>query len=231
MVRFINQDEPVLVFTGYILPKKPHQPEGFFQVKLAKDFVVTLPVKIQDFFTFMAAPQYRADVYIAIASAGGNISDVDRMLATDLIRVVSPTDNDVSLDALSGLHLVPIGYKVNLQETEAPSTLVYVGHGEDATKVCPIYPLLASVLWEAEDDEDFPSAVRRLGVEADLRSDVAIRHALLDLDGLLANGLARWENLVEPKQRRQQKVLEEVSGVVSPPQSPLGRIRKFLQLK
>lgn len=228
-MRLVDQDKPILVFAGHVLPGDSNDSDELFQVKLAKDFVVTLPVKIRGFFTFMATPQYRDDVYIAIANAGGNISDVDRMLETDLIRVVPPGHNDISLDALSGIKLVPIGFKVKLPKIDEASSLVYVGHSEDATKVCPISTLLASVLWESEQKEDFPNAVRRLGIEAGLRGDIVIRLALSDLDGLLSHGLARWENLVEPKQKSQQRVLEEVSGIAPASSlSPLDRIRKFL---
>lgn len=231
MVKLVDQDKPVLVFTGYVLPEDSKEPSDTFQVKLAKDFTVTLPVKIREFFSFVATPRYKDDVYIAIANAGGNIADVDRMLETDLIRAVPPGHNDTSLYALSGLKLVPIGHKVKLPETAVSSNLVYVGDREDSSSVCPVSPLLASILWEAEEDEDFPDAVRRLGVEAGLRDDIAIRLVLSDLDGLLGYGLARWESLVEPKQQRQRKVLEDVLEGKSISPSIFSRIRRILPIR
>lgn len=228
MVRLVDQDEPVLVFTGYVLPEFSHKPSDKIRVKMTKNSIVTLPAKIHDFFSFMTTPQYKDDVYIAIANAGGNISDVDRMLETALIRVVPPGHNDISLYALSGLKLVPIGYKVTLPEIAVSSSRVYIGHREDQNVVCSISPLLAAVLWDAEEDEDFSDAVRRLGVEAGLRDDIAIRQALSDLDELLGHGLARWENLTDPKPATQRPVSNHTAESTATPARPFGRMGNLL---
>lgn len=230
MVRLVDQDEPVLVFTGYVLPELSKERTGTFQVKMAKDSVVTLPVKIQEFFSFMATPRLREDVYIAIANAGGNIADVDRMLETDLIRVVPPGQTDLSLDALVGLKLIPMGFKVNKQDENENSIVVYVGGSEDATDVFPISTLLADILWD-DVDEDFPASVRRIGLESGWRSDIAIRLALADLDGLLGHGFARWENLLEPKQAIQRQVLTQVAEEDTTNRSPFARIKNLLLSK
>lgn len=231
MVRIVDQEEAVLILAGYVLPEITDSSDKSFQFQLAKESVATVPGKLREFFSYMTTPRFRADVYLAISNAGGNISDVDQMISQGLIRVVSPGHNDASLDSLAGLRLVPLGYKVDHPHLDGEESIVYVGNSAEATKVCAISALLASVLWDDEDAEDFPSTVRRLGLEAGWRSDVAIRLALSDLDGLLAHGLARWDNLLEAQIQPQKAVIKQTSVLEPSASGTFLKIKKFFQRK
>lgn len=198
MVKLIDQEHDVLVFAGHVIPADPQVPQETIQVKMAKSSINNVHPKFADFFAYVSTPHSKTEVYQAIANAGGDIADIDRMLHNGQFRVVAPGANDLSLDALKDLRLVPTCHKVKVDRTETPESLVYLGAEEDAAEICPVDQLFAAVLYAGQEDEDFPTAVRRLGIEMNYPSESAIMKSLESLDAVLAHRLARWENLTDP---------------------------------
>lgn len=198
MVKLIDQEHDVLVFAGHVIPADSQVPQETIQVKMAKSSINNVHPKFADFFAYVSTPHYKTEVYQAIANAGGDIADIDRMLHNGQFRVVLPGANDLSLDALKDLRLLPTCHKVKVDRKETSESLVYLGAEEDATDVCPVDQLFAAVLYAGKEDEDFPTAVRRLGIEMSYSSDNAIMKCLETLDEILGHGLARWENLTDP---------------------------------
>lgn len=233
MVKLIDQEHDVLVFAGHVIPADTQVPQETIQVKMAKSSINNVHPKFSDFFTYVSTPHYKTEVYRAIVTAGGNIEDIDRMLHNGQFRVVSPGSNDVSLDALANLKLVPVCHKVKVNRPERPESLLYLGAEEESTSVCPVDKLFAAVLWEGGDDEDFPTAVRRLGIEMNYPSDTAVRKCLASLDEVLAHNLARWENLTDPPMAPIQptgSLLDERLTQTYRVSNPFTRLKTLLKL-
>lgn len=199
MAKVVAQDESVLVLAGYVIPDETKKPTDPFKLKVARQSTMTVPGQLRDFFNYIETPRSRYEVYEAISFAGGNIADVDRMIETTRFRTLPLGKDDVALDALSGLQLIPLGHKVRMPKVPGSENIAYIGDNEDGDKVFPVSPLMAAVLWNSGEEEDFPAAVRRLGIELGLRSDTALELCFTDLITLLEHGLARWDPLGDVK--------------------------------
>jgi hypothetical protein len=198
MVKLIDQEHDVLVFAGHVIPAETQVPQETIQVKMAKSSINNVHPRFSDFFAYVSTPRYKAEVYQAIVNAGGNIEDIDRMLQNGQFRVVSPGTNDISLDSLANLRLVPTCHKVKVNRPETSESLAYLGEKEDSTSIYPVDRLFAAVLYAGKEDEDFPTTVRRLGIEMSYPSESAILRCFESLDEVLTHKLAHWDNLTDP---------------------------------
>lgn len=233
MVKLIDQEHDVLVFAGHVIPADPQVPQEKIQVKMAKSSTNNVHPKFADFFAYVSTPHYKTEVYQAIVNAGGDIADIDRMLHNGQFRVVSPGSDDLSLDALKDLKLIPTCHKVKVDRKETPESLVYLGAEEDPDDICPVDQLFAAVLYDVKEDEDFPTAVRRLGIEMNYPSERAIIKSFENLDDVLAHQLARWENLTDPPMAPIQPTGSLVTEHLTQnykTSNPFARLRTLLKL-
>jgi hypothetical protein len=191
LTKFLDQTEPVIVLVGHIIPGEPTR----HQLLVSPGSVVDYPDELHSLLVYLQTPRCLSEVLAWVQEAGGEASDVQKLLDAGRLRQVPPGPSEASLDAFKGLRLVPMGYRV--QESEGGS-VVYIGATEDATAVLAISWLLAAALDESPDHDDFPSTIRQFAAEAGVRGDQTIRLGLTDLDGLLAHGLARFEVQAKP---------------------------------
>lgn len=219
MVRYVDQDEPVMVLVSSILPTEDTQHS--FSVMLAEDNVVEVPAAQRELFDYLRAGQLYSDSLQWVTSRGGNEKTITGLVKAGHVRILPPGPSPEMLSALNGLRLVPLGVKVEVPDLL--SNLVAIG--KDSSTTDPVFPswLLGAVLWESQAGEDFPHAVRRLGKrqpptdgmdsrEKDLFGGVLseaqmIRMSFTWLDVLLSEGLVRFEQVEAPTKNLFSKLL------------------------
>lgn len=113
----------------------------------------------------------------------------------ELVQVpAGPLTRD-TLDAFAGTHLVLTGAVVREADTEA-GRIVYIGEDESASRATAVSWLLAEVLQQQYDGDDFPTLVRRMSRchDGDHTVEELLRMSLTGIDELLAHWLARLEH-------------------------------------
>lgn len=142
MVRYIDQDEPVVVLVSSILPTEDTQ--NSFSVMLSEDNIVEMPAAQRELFDYLRTGQLYSDALHWATSRGGSEKTITDLVKAGHVRILPPGPSSEMLSALKGLRLVPLGVKVEVPDLL--SSLVAIG--KDTSSTDPVLPswLLGAVL-------------------------------------------------------------------------------------
>lgn len=202
MSHFLDHNEPVIALIGSVIPDDSG--DGDVLLLEEQDRAVRVPGELGEFLAYVTAPRSMTEVASWIHAAIGSEPDIERLVRSGRVLLVTPGSASETLKAFTGLRAVPLGFRVDVPG--ASGKVAYIGPEEGSTQVRPVSALLGDALWGQSAGEDLPSTAARLAEGTDLNPDQVGRLALSGLDALLALGLARLESVTSrgpaPEQAR-----------------------------
>jgi hypothetical protein len=199
MVDIIGQAEPVLMLIGQLIPGDFKEDEDR-EILLSPGSKAKAPAESVEFLEWITTPRLHSEVVARLPEWDSTEEDLHETVRVGTLLALEPGSPTQLLSRFKGFVVEPIGTPEKL---DGADNLTFVKAEEGSAESFPVTNLLASVIWEHKPGEDFPTAVRRLGIGLD--QDVMARKAFYGLSGLLELRLARIGIAKRPSVKKVQK--------------------------